>query len=210
MFELNEKYEIDRRILKCDFIRYSPSEISTIKTPNSQSYINLPREDSVIRLLISNLYLHFDVSHAATNNRYADGDKIRRVNLAPIALFINYELTTSSGKQLEEIIQALIVSLMSKLLATAIDTGDLSFGFDRSRDRRQWELTNNKNQKCKNHVRIYLKYIFGFAEHQEKGTHGLGYILTLTINSDNAVLNKDDATPVGKIKINSIDWYVPH
>ena len=36
MFKLNERYEINGRILKCDYIRYSPSEISTINTPNSQ------------------------------------------------------------------------------------------------------------------------------------------------------------------------------
>ena len=29
MFKLNERYEIDGRILKIDCIRYSPSEIST-------------------------------------------------------------------------------------------------------------------------------------------------------------------------------------
>ena len=27
MFKLNEKYEINRDNLKCDYIRYSPSEI---------------------------------------------------------------------------------------------------------------------------------------------------------------------------------------
>ena len=47
MFKLNENYEVDRRILKCDHIRYSPAETSTINTPNSQIYINIPREDSV-------------------------------------------------------------------------------------------------------------------------------------------------------------------
>ena len=50
MPKLNEKYETDRRILKCDFKRYSPSEISTVKTATSQIYINIPREDSVISL----------------------------------------------------------------------------------------------------------------------------------------------------------------
>ena len=61
MFKLSEKSEIDRRILKCDYIRYSPSEISTINTPNSQMYINIPREDSVFSLLNSYLELNFDV-----------------------------------------------------------------------------------------------------------------------------------------------------
>ena len=53
MFKLNENYEIDRRILKCVYIRYSPAETSTINIPNSQIYINIPREDSVVSLLIS-------------------------------------------------------------------------------------------------------------------------------------------------------------
>ena len=30
MFKLSENYEIDRRILKCDYIRFSPAEVSTI------------------------------------------------------------------------------------------------------------------------------------------------------------------------------------
>ena len=34
--------------------------------------------------------------------------------------------------------------------------------------------------------------------------------LTLTRNTDNAVLNKDNAVANGRVKINSFDWYVPH
>ena len=210
MLKLIDKYEINRDILKCDYIRYSPSEISTINTANSQVYINIPREDSVISLLNSYLDLNFDVLHAATNNRYVDGNDIRLVNLGPVALFSNYKLTTSSGKHLEEINHSHIVSLMYKLITSAKDTNDLSIGFDRDRNRRQRELTNNKNQKGKFHLRIMLKDIFGFAEWQEKGTYGLGYKLTLTRNSDSSVLNKADATTVGKVKINAIEWYVPH
>ena len=210
MFKLSENYEIDRRILKCDYIRYSPAEISTINTANSQIYINIAREDSVISLLNSYVELNFDVLHARNDNRYEDDNDIRLVNLGPIALFSNYKLTTSSGKHLEEISHAHIVSLMYKLLTSSKDSDDLSIGFDRNRDRRQRELTNNKNNKGKYHIRIYLKDIFGFAEHQEKGTYGLGYKLTLTRNTDNAVLNKDNAIVVGRVKINSLDWYVPH
>ena len=79
MFNLCEKYEVDRRILECDYIRHSPSELSTINNANSQIYINIPREDSIIILLNSYLDLNFDVVHAATNNRYVDGNKIRLV-----------------------------------------------------------------------------------------------------------------------------------
>ena len=87
---------------------------------------------------------------------------------------------------------------------------DLSIGFDRDRGRRQRELTNNKNIKGNYHVTIMLKDIFGFAEHQEKGTYGLGYKLTLTRNSDDAVLNKGNAINNAKIRINSFDWYIPN
>ena len=210
MFKLNEKYEINRDILKCDYKRYSPSEISTINTANSQVFINIPREDSLISLLNSYLELNFDVLRADNSNRYLDGNDIRLVNLGPIALFSNYKLTTSSGKHLENIDYAHIVSLMYKHLTSSTGSDDLSIGFDRDRTRRRNELTNNKNIKGKYHVRIYLKDIFGYAEYQQKATYGLGYKLTVTRNNDNIVLNKGNAINIGKIKINAIEWYVPH
>ena len=99
---------------------------------------------------------------------------------------------------------------MYKLLTSSKGSDDLSIGFDRDRNRRQRELTNNKAQKGKYHVRIYLKDVFGFAEYQDKGTYGLGYKLTLTRNTDNVVSNKDNAINIGRIKIDAIEWYVPH
>ena len=94
----------------------------------------------------SYLELSFDVLHATTKNIYADGNDIRLVNLGPIALFSNYKLTTSSGKHLENIDHAHIVSLMYKLLKSSKGSDDLSIGFERDRNRRQRELTNNKTQ----------------------------------------------------------------
>ena len=201
MFKLSENYEIDRTIPKCYYIRYSPTEISTINTANSQIYINLPRDDSVISLLNSYLELNFDVLRVDNSNRYVDANDIRLVNLGPIALFSNYKLTSSSGKHLEEISHTHIVSLMYKLLTSSKDSDDLSIGFDRNRGRRKNELTNNKTIKGKYHIRYYLKDNFGCVDHQEKATYGLGYKLTLTRNTDNAVLNKDNAVVNGRVKI---------
>ena len=99
---------------------------------------------------------------------------------------------------------------MYKILTSSKGSDDLSIGFDRDRNRRQRELTNNKIQKGKYHVRVYLEDVFGFAEYQEKATYGLGYKLTMTRNTDNAVLNKGGAISNGKIKINAIEWYAPH
>ena len=89
---------------------------------------------------------------------------------------------------------------MYELITSAKDTDDLSFGFHRDRDRRQRELTNNKKQKRKYHERNMFEDIFAFAEHHEKATTGLGYKLTLTRKVNNSVLNKANATIVGKNK----------
>ena len=209
MLKLSEKNQYDRRVLKCGYITYSPSEIGPTNTANSQEYITMPREDSVISLLNSFLDLNFDVLHAATGNRYVDNIDIMLVNIDPIASLSNYKLTASSGRQLEYINHAHIVSSMYRLITWSRGSDDLSIGFDRSCDRRQRELTK-KNSESKFNLRNNLGDIFGFAEHQETRTYGLGYKLTLTKNTDNAVLNKNNSINNGKFKINAIEWYVPH
>ena len=130
--------------------------------------------------------------------------------MGPIALISNFKLTTSSGKHLEDISHAHIVSLMYKLITSSKDSNDLSIGFDHSRNRRRDELALNKNIKGKYHVKIMLKDVFGFAEHQEKATYGLGYKLTLTRNKDDAVIDKANAIADARNRIDHIHWFVPH
>ena len=175
MFNLNEKYEVDRRILKCVYIRYSPAETSTINTPNSQIYINKPREDYVISLLNSYLGLNFEFFKIVDNSRYANDNDIRLINLGPFALFSNFILTTSSEKNLEDISHAHLVSPMYKLITSSKGSDDLSIDFDRDRGRRQDALTDNKHIKGKFHVKIKLKDVFGSVENQENATYGLVY-----------------------------------
>ena len=99
----------------------------------------------------------------------------------------------------------LILFFLYKLLTSTKGTDDLFIGFDRSRDRIKRELTDNKNNKGKYHLRSYLKDIFGFAEHQEVASYGLSYNITINRNTDNAVLIEANATLLGKIKFNSIE-----
>ena len=135
MFKLSEKYQIDRRVLKRDYIRSFPSEITTINTTTSQTYIKIPTGDSINSLFSSYLRWNFDVLDSATNDRYADGDDIRLVTLGATALFSIYKLTTSSGKHIKEISHAHIVCLMYKLTISSRNTDDLSIGFDRDCNR---------------------------------------------------------------------------
>ena len=174
MSKLNEIYDVDRRILKCDYIRHSPAETSTINSRNSQIYVNIPREDSVISLLRSYPDLNFEVIKKTDDSRYGNGNDIRLVNLGPIALFSKFKLTSSSGKHLEDISHAHLVSLMYKLITPNKNSDYLSIGFDRSKARRQDEMTDNKRVTGKCHLRIILKDVFGFAEHQDKCTYSLG------------------------------------
>ena len=90
---------MDRKIQKCDYIKHSPAETSTINTPNSQIYINVPREDSVISLLNSFLDLNSEGLKKADDSRYANGNDLSLVNLGAIAIFSNFKFTTSSGKE---------------------------------------------------------------------------------------------------------------
>ena len=57
---------------------------------------------------------------------------------------------------------------MYKLLTSIRDGDDLSICFDRNRDRRKRELTNNKNVKGKYHIRIYLKTYFDLLNIKKK------------------------------------------
>ena len=99
---------------------------------------------------------------------------------------------------------------MYKLMTSSKGSDDLSIGFNRSRARRREEISNNKNVKGKFHLRNMLKDVFGFAEHQEKATYGLGYKLTLTRNKDDAVIDKAGGIADARIKLDHIHWYVPY
>ena len=80
-----------------------------MNTANSQTYINIPHDGSVFSLLKTYLDINLDVLHAATGNRYADGNDIRIFKFNPIALSSSYKLTSSSGKHLEHFSHAHIV-----------------------------------------------------------------------------------------------------
>ena len=134
---------------------------------------------------------------------------MRLISLGPIALFNNFKLTTSSGRNLEDISHAHIASPMYKLITSTKDRDDLSIGIDRSRNRRRDELALNKNMKGNYHVKIMLKNVFGFAEHQQKATYCLGFTLTLTRNKDEAVIHKAAGIAEARIKIDHMHWYVP-
>ena len=77
-------------------------------------------------MINSYLELYFEVIKIADISRYAKSDDIRLINLAPIALFSIFKLSTSSGKYFEDVSHGHIVSLLYKLKTSAQDSDDLS------------------------------------------------------------------------------------
>ena len=65
MFNLSQKFAVDRLILKSDYIRYKPPSLNLVKGENNQIFIDIPREDSAISLKDSYLELDFNVTHRA-------------------------------------------------------------------------------------------------------------------------------------------------
>ena len=61
---------MEKRILKCVYLRYPEQKISTIHSANSQIIQITTREVSVVSLRHGNLDFNFDVDHAANNNRH--------------------------------------------------------------------------------------------------------------------------------------------
>ena len=99
-------------------------------------------------MMNSYLDLNFEVTIGADNSTYANVIDIKLVKLNPVALLSNCKLTTNGGKHLEDTSHANIVSLLYTLKTSAKDSDDLSIGFDRKRNRRQRELTNNRKIKA--------------------------------------------------------------
>ena len=130
------------------------------------------------------------------------------VTLGPTALFSNFKIIKSPCKRIQDFNEAQLVSLKNKLMTNAKDIDDLSIGLDRDRNRRRDELTNYKNLKGKYLVRIVLKNVFEFAEHQKN--YGLGYKMILARNKEESVWDKVASIADARMKIDHIYWYILH
>ena len=209
-FKLTETSEVDRSNLKADYICCSPASLNQIDTTNNEFFT-----DSVIFLKDSYLELNFEVVHADDSTVFAVGGDIRVVNSGSLALFSEFKLSTSSGKSLESNDHPKFVSLLYKLKNSTSGEKDLSIGFGRGRGRRREELTNRAVDPLPTNIRGYfnlrkcLKNVFGFSEHQENATYGLGHKLTLKKNTDNVAIIRSAATADAKLFVKYINQFVP-
>ena len=99
MFNLSQKPVVNRPVLKCDYIRFTPASLNLVNGENNQFVFDIPRKDSAISLKDSYFELDFNITHrSGAHNRHVDNDHLRIVNSRPVALFNKYRLTSSSGK----------------------------------------------------------------------------------------------------------------
>ena len=90
-----ERYEKDRSILKCEYIRCSPPTLNNVKNPIQQSLIDIPKEDSVQGLKVGYFEKKFDAKEI-TGDNCANNSDICWGNLGPIASFSELKFTTIS------------------------------------------------------------------------------------------------------------------
>ena len=120
MFNISQKHAVVRPILKCDFIRYTPPSLNFVNGENNQFFIDKPKEEKAISLRDSYHELHFNVTHRAGGHaRYVDDDHQGLVNLGPTAFFNQNRLTSSSGKEIEDINNAHVFCLLHKLISSS-------------------------------------------------------------------------------------------
>ena len=135
---------VDRAILGCDYIRYTTPAKLGANTSNEKLFTHKPREYSVKSLKDGALDLHFNLKRRDNDERFLDADKIGLVNLGPIALFSDCEVSTSSGKESESIDYVHIVCLMHKLSTSGSGHPDLSIGFPSTIIKRSRECSTNE------------------------------------------------------------------
>ena len=73
MFNLSLKHAVNRHILRCDYIRYTPPSLDVVNGENNQMFVDLPREDSTKWLKYSYLEEAFN---AGAHARCVDNDHI--------------------------------------------------------------------------------------------------------------------------------------
>ena len=92
----------------------------------NQTFNDIPRENSAISFKDNHFELDLNVTHrAGAHARYADSDHIRLLSLGPIVLFYKNKITKSSGKEIEELDNALGTCLMNELISSSRDSDDL-------------------------------------------------------------------------------------
>ena len=67
MFNLSPNHAVDRLILTCDFIRYTPLSLNFVNGENNQTFFDIPREgiSKIVSKKDSYLELGLNVFHTA-------------------------------------------------------------------------------------------------------------------------------------------------
>ena len=206
MNDLSKRYNLSPGILKEKKVKYYPENLSILNTDNSTIRIIVNPQEIYLNLNESELQMEFEVLKTA-GTRYADADDIRLVNLAPLALFSEMRLKTSSDKTLEKVGHLHTNILMHKLLTSTHENE--AAGFIKDADKRKDQLLTNNPTKGYMSYRIDMKDIFGFIECSEKYTYGLGYILEFRRKSDDAAIVRDNGLAAAKIDIKRLSWIIP-
>ena len=114
-FELGNKITVELSISECDCIRYTPHSLKSVQEGFYKKCNNMPREDSAVSSKDNILEIEFKRKHKSCIALYADVDRKNLVILGKNAFFGKHNLTSSTGKEMEQFENAHMESLMYKL-----------------------------------------------------------------------------------------------
>ena len=126
MFELVKNYTLERHILNCACLRYTPLSLKNVDDENEQINVDLPGKDSSFSLRHKYLELEVDVKHEADKNLYVDNDCISWLNSGPIVLFSKFRLTSSSGQKIKKNWKSSGTMFCAQFLKSSKDSSDIS------------------------------------------------------------------------------------
>ena len=92
-----------------------PQNLKTLKDQSKQADIDLPTGGCAMSLRVKHLETEIDVKHKSLDNiLYTYRYCIRLVNIGPVAFFSDFQLTSSSGEDVEKIGKAHVALSMYK------------------------------------------------------------------------------------------------
>ena len=120
MFKLPDNYIVDRSILRCVYICYTPWTKLSANKKNVQLYYDLKRKDSV--MFVEEYYVEreSDKKRGVASEAFEDGKNLRFVNLCPIVLLSEYKLSTSTGNEKTILILHLVCFLYISLSSSGV------------------------------------------------------------------------------------------
>jgi hypothetical protein len=223
---IEKDLEIDESVQRYEYVRYLPASSHAKLSEGSEVKICIDNQDIFVRP--SDSYLFIEGCMVKDNDKdepFKNADSISLINNAIAYLFSNlsYEL---GGQEIEYVNELGPITTMKGILT-------YPYTFNKTKGLNQFWCKDNTDdvksegfkirhdylintvtadaEKGSFSCLIPLKHIFGFCETYDKIMFGTKHVINLRLASaTHDSIYKEEAVPIAKVLINSIEWHMPH